>query len=310
MRIIFFGTSQIAVSALEALLKRHEVAAVVTAADKKKGRGQKLQAQPVKLLAEKLSLRVLQPEYLTEGGLIQSLEGMQADLFAVCSYGKILPKRILQIPRIYTINLHMSLLPKYRGAGPINWAVINGEQKTGVTIFKMNEYMDQGEIILQREQHILDSDTSASLSNKLALLGSDTLLAAIDLIERDKASLITQDESEATLAPKLKKKDGLIDWSRSALEIHNRIRGLQPWPGAFSYFKGKLLKIWQSELVPAGRERKAGEIIKVDKKEGVVVQAGKDGLLLKSVQLEGRKKMSAVKFIAGRKLKIGEKLGQ
>lgn len=310
MQIVFFGTADIAVPALAALARQHQVLAVVTATDKKKGRGLHLGLAPVKITAQQNGWPVLQPADLGDHSLIRGLKEKKADLFVVCAYGKILPKEILKIPRIYTINLHMSLLPKYRGAAPINWAIINGEQHTGVTIFKMDEHMDQGDIILQKEQPILDADTSESLGRKLAGLGKTALLEALELISQGKAELTKQRQEEVSLAPKLKKEDGLIDWGRPALEIHNRVRGLQPWPGAHTYFRDRLLKIWESEVIPAQEKRTAGGIIMVEKKGTLAVDTGKESLLLKTLQLAGKRKMSAREFITGHKIEIGERLGR
>jgi methionyl-tRNA formyltransferase len=209
MRIIFFGTSDFAAQVLQSLLSgKNEILAVVTAADKKKGRGQKVSASAVKVLAKKRRLPVLQPGNLRDAGFLQSLKKAGADLFVLCAYGKILTKEVLDIPVKYAINLHTSLLPSYRGAAPINWAIINGERETGVTIFKMDEGMDEGEIILQAKTAISASDTAVSLAERLAGIGAETLLKAIDLIKSGKVRFTAQDGARASLAPKLKKEDG------------------------------------------------------------------------------------------------------
>ncbi len=311
MKIIFFGTSDLAVTALEELLlSKHKILAVVTAPDKRKGRGQRMGVSLVKVFAQKKSLPIFQPRNLQDTKFIQALKSKSVDLFVVCAYGKILTKDILQIPKDFAINLHTSLLPKYRGAAPINWAIIKGERETGVTVFKMNEYMDRGDIILQQKTDISSFDTAIGLTEKLARLGAQVLLKAIDLIEQKAATFRPQDENQVSFAPKLKKEDGLIDWQATAFEIHNRIRGLQPWPSAFTYFENRLLKIWRSLVIESTKDAKAGEVVDVDIKKGILVQTGRDMLLITSLQLEGKRKMSAKEFILGHKIKAGEKLGK
>lgn len=311
MKIIFFGTADFAVAALAALLRsQHHILAVVTVADKRRGRGLNLHSSPVKMLAEHQNLAILQPEDLTNADFLKTLEKEKADLFAVCAYGKILTKKVLQIPQRLAINLHASLLPKYRGAAPLNWAIIQGERQTGVTVFKMDEFMDKGKIILQRATPILPADTALSLAERLSGLGAQALVEAVDLIAQDKAHFTAQDEAAASYAPKLKKADGLINWKASAGDIAQRIRGLVPWPGGFTYFQGKLLKIWQAEIVSGGADKEAGEIVEIDRRNGILVQAGKDRLLLTVLQLEDKRKMSAQEFILGQRIKVGEKLGR
>ncbi|MFH1046562.1 MAG: methionyl-tRNA formyltransferase [Candidatus Omnitrophota bacterium] len=311
MKIIFFGTSDIAAVALEALSAAggHNIVRVVTQADKPKGRGQRIGVSPVKVLAKEKRLAIVQPKDLLEKEFLAQLGKDSAELFVVCSYGKILPKELLQIPEIYTINLHLSLLPCYRGAAPIQWALINGEALTGVTIFKMNEYLDRGEMILKKEIAITAGDTAATLTETLSQLGAGALVEAINLIAKGQAPLLAQDDQKATLAPKLKKEDGRIDWKQPAQKIQQRVRGLQPWPGAFTDYQGKLLKIIQSEVVPLGEQKNSGEIVEVDQQQGILVQTGLDGLLLQQLQLAGKRKMSAQEFIAGHKLIVGDSLG-
>lgn len=311
MKIVFFGTSDFANSPLNALsLSKHKIIAVVTAADKRKGRGLKRGVSGVKVFAQKKGLPLFQPTDLQDTKFIESLKKMCADLFVVAAYGKILTKDILQIPSNYAINLHASLLPKYRGAAPINWAIVQGEKESGVTVFKMNEYMDEGEIILQEKMPILSTETAISLGEKFSRIGAKTLVKAVDLIEQGAVSFTAQDKDKASLAPKLKKSDGLIDWKTKACEIHNRVRGLQPWPGAFTYLNNKLLKIWESRLVPGAGNGRPGEIVEVDNKKGILVQTGKDKLLITHLQLEGKGKMPTSEFILGHTIETGEKLGK
>ena len=309
MKIIFFGTSEFALPVLEALVSSKEkILKVVTAPDKKKGRGQKIAFSPVKILAQEKNLSILQPTDLKDTGFLQSLKKGVADLFVVCAYGRILTRELLQIPKKYAINLHASLLPKYRGAAPINWAIIRGETRTGITIFKMDEYMDRGEIILQQKIDISYLDTSVRLGIKLSRIGAELLLKAVDLIKSGAETFTEQDETQATFAPKLKKKDGLIDWNMPALDIYNRVRGLQPWPGAFTYLNNKLLKIWNSQVVRNGKDRQPGEIVNIDTEKGILVQTGKDKLLITVLQLEGKRKMLTAEFISGHRIEIGSKL--
>lgn len=310
MKIVFFGTSDFAVWAIDALCwSKHKILGVVTAADKRKGRGRKIGFSPVKMLAQKKNLPIWQPRDLQDEKFLQILKKEPADLFVVCAYGKILTKEILQIPHIYAINLHASLLPKYRGAAPINWTIIKGEKQTGVTVFKMDECMDKGEIILQKKTAVSGSDTALSLGEKLSKIGAGALIEAIKLIEQKIVAFKTQDEHQASLAPKLRKEDGLIDWQSSAIEIHNRVRGLQLWPGAFTYLEDKLLKIWSSEVVASQKDAQVGVIVDLDSKKGILVQTGENKLLITALQLEGKKKMSAGEFILGHSIKAGMRLG-
>jgi len=310
MKIVFFGTADFAVGALRALcLSKHQILSVVTAKDRAKGRGLSLSFSPVKAFALKEGLPLFQPANLRDAEFIHSLKKAQADLFVVAAYGKILTKAILQIPKKFAINLHASLLPKYRGAAPINWAIIKGEQESGISVFRMNEYMDKGEIILQKKSAISSSDTALSLRERLSKIGAQATVEAADLIEDGKASFRAQNEAQVSFAPKLKKEDGLIDWGLSALEVHNRIRGLQPWPGAFTYLENKFLKIWSSKVVQGKKDKALGEIARLDK-SGILVQTGKNKLLLSVIQLEGKRPMSAAKFMLGHKIEIGMKLGR
>jgi len=310
MKIIFFGTNQFAVISLEALCNsRHELSAVVTQPDKKRGRGLKLAFPPVKVFAEKRSLKVYQPPLLKEESFIREISKISPDLLIVVSYGKILPKEVLDIPEIYAINLHASLLPKYRGAAPINWAIINGETETGITIIKMNEYMDRGDILTSRKVKIEPEDTAGSLSDRLARIGADSLLETIELIEKDKAVQLSQDDRAATFAPRIKKDDARIDWSKTSVEISNFIRGMNPHPGAFTYIGEKLIKIWKTRSLSVPEGYNAGEIVDLKKEQGIVVSTAKGCLLITELQLEGKKRMEAVEFLRGHNLRVGQKLG-
>ena len=303
MKIVFFGTSDFAVPLLNMLSSKHKILGVVTAPDKKKGRGRKVGVSPIKALAQKKGFSLLQPQHLREAAFIQALKSASAELFVVCAYGKILTKDILQLPKNYAINLHASLLPKYRGAAPINWAIVKAEKTSGITVFKMDEHMDRGEIILQRKTDISDSDTSLTLGLRLSEIGAEGVLKAIDLIASGRATFARQDEGKASYAPRLRKEDGLINWDFQACQIHNRIRGLKPWPGAFTYLEGKLLKILGSKVMPGPGSRVPGEIVEVEK-EGILVQTGKDGLLITDIQPEGKRAMSSAEFLSGHSIEV------
>ena len=310
MKIVFFGTNQFAVTSLEAICNSgHEVTAVVTQSDKKKGRGLKLAFSAVKVFAEKRGLKIYQPSLLKEESFIKTISKINPEVLIVVSYGKILPKEVLEIPKIYAINLHASLLPKYRGAAPVNWAIINGEAETGVTIIKMNEYMDRGDILTSRKVKIEPEDTAGSLSDRLAGIGADSLLKTIELIEAGKVVQLPQDNKAATFAPRIKKSDARIDWSKTSTQVSNFIRGMNPHPGAFSYIGKKIIKIWKTKSLSLPESYNAGEIVELKKEQGMVVSTGKGCLLITELQLEGKKRMGASEFLRGHKVKIGQKLG-
>lgn len=311
MKIVFFGTSQFAVSALEKLkTSGYAIAAVVTQPDKKGGRHLKFIASPVKKEATKLKVPVYQVWDMTEKTFIEKLKSFGADFFVVVGFGKILTKAILNIPQFCCLNIHASLLPKYRGAAPIKWALINGEEKTGVTIIRMNEGMDAGDIVLQKELKIEVDDTSQTLDEKLAVMGADLLIEAIELIKKGKADFIAQDEKETIFAPKLTKKDGKIDWNQSTISILNRIRGLKPWPDTYSFLEGHLLKIIRSEAKSDMNFKNfaPGQIIVADEKAGLIVKTGDSALSILELQLEGKKPMSTELFLRGHKINVGAKL--
>lgn len=305
MRILFFGSSEFAVESLKRLAEsKNEIACVITQPDRKKGRHLLFSSTAVKNIAVGLGLKLMQPTKI-DSAFVESIKKMQADLFVVVSYGLILPKSLILVPKKMAVNVHASLLPKYRGAAPINWAIIKGEKKTGITIIKMNELMDQGEIISQQETEIKSTDTSETLNKKLSILGAESLMNTLEDIEQGKAVLKKQNSKEATLAPKLKRTDGIIDWSKSAEDVFNQIRGTVPWPGSFSYWQGKLLKIWQAKVVdfdPA--DFKPGEVISASK-EGILVACGANAINIKLLQLESSKSLQAHQFICGHKINKG-----
>lgn len=310
MRIVFFGTSPFACPSLEAIIEsRHNILAVVTQPDRKKGRNLVVTSPPVKALALRHNLKVHQPDRISSPDFIESLKNYKADIFVVVSFGQILKKEVLEIPQHFCLNLHGSLLPKYRGPAPINWAIINGETISGVTIIKMEEIVDRGNILLKKEVKTEPKDNALTLSDKLSKLGAQLLTEALNLIEAGKISFTPQDEQQVTFAPKLKRSDGLINWSQEAVTIHNKVRGLFPWPGTFTNFHNKTLKILETKIILPEENIKenSGTIIDI-KNEGFIIQTGKGLILVKQVQLEGSKVMSAKQFSLGHSIKTEMKL--
>ncbi len=312
MRIIFFGSSHFAVPSLEALIKsKHEVVCVVTQPDKQKGRHMQLSGTDVKSVALDAKLKIFQPENINTKDSLNFLKSIEADVFVIIAYGQILSGEVLDIPKIMPINIHASLLPRYRGAAPINWAIINAEKKTGITVIYVSRLMDAGPVIMQEEIKIEDKDTSISLEEKLRKCGAKLLIEALSSIDKREYRLTEQREEDVIYAPKLKKEIGLIDWSTPAVNIHNQVRGLLPWPGAFTGYRGKILKVFQSDVLPLFLNHKPipGEVVRADK-AGIVVACGRGFLKIDELQLESGKRMNAQNFIIGHKLIVGEILGK
>ncbi len=312
MNIVFFGSSGFGLPSLEMLLEeKHTVLCVVTQPDQKKGRGMAISSTSIKEFALKNNLRVYQPEKINCQDSVNLLKNLQADLFIVIAYGQILSKEILNIPVIMPLNLHASILPAYRGAAPINQAIINAEKETGITAIKMTEELDAGPVMLMEKIKIEDTDTAISLENKLSLLAAHCLKQSMELIKNNAYKLNPQDLNKVSYASKLKKETGLIDWNNPAYKIHDLVRGCLGWPDAWTYLGAKLLKVLKTEVImEEGIEKglKPGEII-VLSKTGILAAAGKGGLLIKELQLEGKKKMRAEEFINGQKIKPGQILG-
>ena len=312
MKIVFFGSAHFAVSSLEALIKaEHEVVCVVTQPDKKKGRHLQLSGTDLKSKATAAKLKIFQPENIKSKESVKFLKNLDADLFVIVAYGQIFSQEVLDLPKLMPINIHASLLPRYRGAAPINWAIINGDKSSGVTIMFVTHKMDSGPVIMQQELKIEDKDTSVTLEGKLRKCGAELLISALKVISARNYRLVEQDEDKVILAPKLKKEDGLIDWNTFALDIHNQIRGTLPWPGAHTYYRGKMLKIFQADILPIFSNHKPvpGEVLRVDNL-GIIVASGRGFLAIKELQLEAGKRMSAQSFIIGHKLAAGEILGK
>lgn len=303
MKIVFMGTPGFAVPSLNALIESEdEVVGVVTKADKPQGRGQRIESPPIKILSQQYGIPILQPEKLRTEEFFNELRIFNPDLICVTAYGKILPKNILELPPCGCINVHASLLPKYRGAAPINWAIINGEKNTGITTMLMNEGMDTGDILLQEEMPIDEEDTGETLSEKLSHIGAELLIQTIKLLKENKLSPIPQDHSKATYASMLKKEDGLIDWSKSAQEIRNSIRGNLPWPGAYTFLEGKNLKIYKA-IVSLG-QGKPGLVI-ISTRGTLRVATGAGAIDIHELQIEGGRRLPTEAFLSGRKIKEG-----
>jgi methionyl-tRNA formyltransferase len=312
LRIVFMGTPELAAASLRALLHAPEfqIAGVVTQPDQPKGRGLKLQSSPVKEIALQNKLPVLQPKRARDEAFIRELRELQPELIVVAAYGQILPKAILDLPRLGCLNVHTSVLPKYRGAAPIQWALLNGDTETGVTIMKMDEQMDTGAILAMEKIPIRSDDNAQTLHNRLADLGAALLLKTIPDYVAGKIQPRPQPSAGVSYAPKIKKSDGQIDWQQPAETIANRVRAMIPWPGAFTRLSNPspsaLLKIWEAEVV--ARSGSAGEILQADK-NGLVISCGTNALHISLLQAEGGRRMSAQEFLTGHQLQAGQKLG-
>ena len=313
MNIVFFGSSKFAIPALSGIASSsHKIIRVVTQPDKQAGRQMKLVATAIKQLSQELSLPLYQTEDINSRESLNFLKSLDPDLFCVVAFGQILSQDVLAIPKIFAINLHASLLPLYRGAAPIQRAIINGEAQAGLTVIRVVRDVDAGPVILQKEVDIKDEEDAVILEERLARLGGVLISQALDLIDTNKYSLIIQDEKKATLAGKLKKEDGLINWGKSVHAIFNLIRGCIDWPGAFTYYRGKILKIYRAQRIsgcPEVRTGSPGEILQTFKR-GIVVAAGDGNLLIEELQIEGKKRISASEFISGYRISVGETLGE
>lgn len=312
LRIIFMGTPELAATSLAALLREpaFAIVAVVTQPDRPKGRDLQLQPSPVKQLALRAGLPVLQPVKAREENFVAALKALQPDLIAVAAFGQILPKNLLELPRLGCLNVHTSLLPKYRGASPIQSAILNGENETGVTIMQMDVGLDTGAILTQRPTPIHPEDNAATLHDRLALLGAELLVETIPAYAAGKIQPQPQAHELATHVAKIKKEDGRIDWTQPAPAIWNRIRAFTPWPGAFTFLPAQpqplLLKLWQAEVVVA--RGVVGEVLSADK-SGIIIACGEGALRVTSLQREGGRRLSAAEFLAGHPLKSGVRLG-
>ena len=300
MRLVFMGTPEFAVPSLRALVGAgYEVCGVFTQPDRPKNRGMRLQPTSVKEYALTENIPVYQPEKLRTGQALAILEGLAPELIVVAAYGKLLPAEILELPRLGCINVHSSLLPRYRGAAPINWVILNGERESGVTIMHMAQGLDTGDIILQRATPITPEDTAQTLHDRLSELGAQLLLEAVDALGRGTAPRIPQDDARSCYAPMLSRELSPIDWSESAWHIHNQVRGLIPWPSATAEIDGVHCKIWKTAVLEERRAGAPGSIVQADK-HGLKVLCG-DGqvLAIEELQPDGKKRMAAAAFLLG-----------
>jgi len=313
MELVFLGTPSFAVPALERIVAAgHRVLAVYTQPDRPKGRGGKLAASPVKETALRLGLPVYQPERVRRPEVVEQLRQFHPGAMVVVGYGQIIPQSIIDIPRVGIINVHASLLPKYRGAAPVQWAIANGETRTGVTTMRIDAGLDTGDMLLKWETEIGNEETAPELSERLAQAGAGLLVETLTGLESGAIRPEPQDSAQASLAPILKKEDGLIDWNMPARVIFNRSRGLLPWPGAYSYFRGNLFHVWKSRLAedPAiNTTWKAGASLRSNRRRLFADCGQRTVLELLDVQLEGRKRVSAEAFLNGQRLEENESLG-
>lgn len=307
MRIVFMGTPEFGVPSLASLHDRgHEIGLVVTQPDRPAGRGRKVAFSAVKKAALELGLPIAQPESVNASDFVDRLRALGPDLIVVVAFGQILSEDVLGVPSRGSVNLHASLLPRYRGVAPINWAIVDGETETGVTTMFMAKKVDAGEIILVRSTPIGEHETAGELSKRLSALGAEVLAETVDLIARGQAPRIRQEPALASYARKLKKSDGEIDWSVSAGRVYNRIRGMTPWPGAYTRYRGGVLSVLKAEPGEvSGRRGAPGEILRIEPGKGIEVALGEGSVWLIEVRPEGKKAMSAGDFARGYRPEVG-----
>ncbi|HHY97982.1 MAG TPA: methionyl-tRNA formyltransferase [Firmicutes bacterium] len=312
MRLVFMGTPEFAVPSLESLIQRHNVASVVTQPDRPSGRGQRVDSSPVKRLAQGHGISVLQPRDVKDPRFIKEISGLNPEAIVVVAFGQKIPGDLLRLPKFGCINVHASLLPKYRGAAPIQWAILNGEPKTGVTTMLMDEGWDTGDILLQREVPIRDDMTAGELHDILACEGACLLLETIEKLERGTLRPMPQADEKATMAPKLTKEMAKIDWSLPASRIHNLVRAMAPSPGAFAFLDGERIKILKVQVLSEedeprisdgfGCAQAPGQVVEVDRNRGITVSTGKGLLRLLEIQPEGGRRMEVQAFILGHRI--------
>lgn len=309
MKIVYMGTPDFAVAPLEALIKAgHQVTAVVTQPDKQRGRGKEVQMTPVKECALKHNIPVFQPIKIKEKEAIDRLREYPADIFVIAAFGQLLSEEILAMPPFGCVNIHASLLPSYRGAAPIQWAILNGEKETGVTIMQMEKGLDTGDMLLKKAIPIEPKETGESLHDKLMEVGAELIVEALPLIESGKINPEKQEDSKSSYASRLNKEMGHIDWNKDAEELERLVRGLNSWPSAYTSYRGKTLKIWEADVSGEQSGKLPGEITQVGK-DFVDVACGRDTLRIYSLQLEGKKRMAVKDFLLGYEIKQGMMLG-
>jgi methionyl-tRNA formyltransferase len=314
MRVVFLGTPEFAIPSLKSLVRSgHDVVGVFTQPDRPKGRGNRLSELPVKIAALELGLAVHQPERIRRPDIVNQLRSLNAELMVVVGYGQIIPQTIIDLPRYGILNVHASLLPKYRGAAPIQWAIANGETETGVTIMQIDAGLDTGDMLLKAAVSIGPDETAPELGARIAPLGAQLLSQTIDQLQTGRISREKQNDAEATYAPMLKKEDGRIDWHRPATQIYNRLRGFTPWPGAYTSFRGQALHIVEAKPVqkPASLSR-TGEpgLLRMEKRR-LFAECGENSELeLLELQPAGKRRMRADAFLNGHNVSANEKLGE
>lgn len=309
MRIVFMGTPEIALGCLQKIIdEKHEVIGVVTQPDKPQNRGKKLGMPPVKELALKYDIPVYQPLKARDEEFVNVLKELNPDVIVVVAYGQILPKSILDIPKFGCINVHVSLLPKYRGAAPINWVIINGEEKTGVTTMYMDEGLDTGDMILQKEFALDNEITAGELHDKMMVVGAETLKETLDLIEKGCAPRTKQNHDDFSYAPMMDKSLGNIDFNKKAKDIHNLVRGVNPWPSAYTTYDGKTMKVWKTKVLNEESQKAPGTILSVDK-DGMKVSTLDKLILLEEIQMPGKKRVLVSEYIKGNSIDTSKILG-
>ncbi|HBG5345217.1 TPA: methionyl-tRNA formyltransferase [Clostridioides difficile] len=309
MKIVFMGTPDIAVPCLQKIIdEKYEILGVVTQPDKPKGRGKKLGMSPVKELAIENNIPVYQPVRARDKEFIDTIKSLNPDVIVVVAFGQILPKGILEIPKLGCINVHVSLLPKYRGAAPINWVIINGEEKTGVTTMYMDEGLDTGDMILKTEVNLDENITAGELHDKMMNIGAETLKETLRLIEEGNAPREVQNHEEFSYAPIMNKSLGNIDFSKSAREIHNLVRGVNPWPSAYTTYNGVTMKVWKTKVLDEKSTKGAGTIIDVSK-DGIKVSTIDNVLLIEEIQMPNKKRILVGEYIKGNTIEAGLVLG-
>jgi methionyl-tRNA formyltransferase len=303
LRIVFCGTPAFAVPSLRNLIAQPDfrVEAVITQPDRPRGRGEEVSGSPVKAVAIESSIQVYQPEKIKAEPPCEFLRQLAPDVVVIIAYGQIISQRLLDIPRLGWVNVHASLLPKYRGAAPINWAIVNGETRTGITTMQVNAGLDTGPILLKCETHIGPDETAPEIATRLSEMGAPLIVETLRRLDGGEITPQLQDDSKATLAPLLKKEDGRIDWSLPGQAIYNRIRGLQPWPGAFTTFRGKTCHLWGRPIADCKVEAPPGDIL-IESREPVIACGSGTLLKLEFIQLEGRKRITAREFASGVRL--------
>jgi len=305
VRVVFMGSPEFAVPTLRAVLGAEDVVAVVTQPDKPVGRGRKLESPPVKRIAEGASVPIWQPKSLRGDDAVTELARLAPDVCVVVAYGKILPQAILDVPRLGCLNVHASLLPAYRGAAPIQWALIRGERETGVTIMKLDAGMDTGPMLLWRRLAIRDDDTAGTLGARLAAIGAELMVVALERLKHGSLEETPQEHAAATLAPRLTRDHGRLDWTRSAREVGDLTRGVDPWPGAWTLLDGEPLKLWSAREVEGAGE--PGTVLGVDR-DGLIVACAQGAVAFAEAQLPGRKRLPTAALVAGRPIPPGTRL--